>query len=216
MAHAIGAASEGSDAHASTTADRAELMEEAKLFAAARQGSVEALDQLLKRLASQLWEDLQGRPRPRGLGPSAGLSDIAQDTLLAAQQHFAKFQRCSFADFHQWARKIFFRRLQERARNHRHRNREEVKRFFAFALQARLGGDEQRLDQAAELHEEAERAYRLYQSLALHERSILQMRVLEGLPYARIAAATGITPDAARAKFRRALARLKDRYDAHA
>lgn len=188
------------------------------LISEARQGSVVALDKLIELLADYLWSELCGRRKPRGLGPSHGLSDLVQDTLVRVREKFDRFQRDTFADFKQWARTILHRRRQEWARNYRMRNREELRRKIRLAFEARLlteptgRGHEELMN----LREEAERAAAAFNRLKPHEQAIIQLRILEKLSYPQIEALTGLSAEGARTACRRAIAQLKKLFETDA
>lgn len=208
-------AADGRGAHPRAADDDAG---ERALIDAARRGSAAALDQLIERLADYLWRELGGRPKPRNLGPSHGLSDLVQDTLLRVREKFDQFQRDSFADFKQWARAILFRRRQEWARNYRTRSRDDIRRRLGLALDARLNRHGVRgvQEEALERRQETDRAFAAFERLKIHERNIIRLRVLEGLRFHEIAALTGMSAEGARTAYRRASARLKRLFHADA
>ena len=78
-----------------------------RLIIDARSGSAAALNELLEMLSTQLWAEHSRRSKPQDLGPSRGLSDLIQETLVQARANFDRFERDSFADFKQWARTDF-------------------------------------------------------------------------------------------------------------
>ncbi len=185
------------------------------LIADARAGSDAALDKLIELLADCLWTELGGKRRPRGLGPSHSLSDLVQDTLLRVREKFDRFERDTFTDFKQWARTILHRRRQEWARNFRARNRDDHKQAIGMALRARLSanGCSVRQDELAEHGEEVNRAYAAFKRLKPNEQFIINLRVLEGLRYPQIEALTGLSREAARTSYRRAIERLKKHFE---
>ena len=89
-------------------------------------------------LSAKLWSELDPRRRPHGLGPSTGLSDLIQDTLLRVREKFERFERGSFVDFAQWARAILYRRRQELARKFRMRNDVVRREEIGWLLRTRL------------------------------------------------------------------------------
>ncbi len=184
------------------------------LIAAARQGSVEALDKLIERLSEHLWEELSGRRRRRSPGLSHGSSDLIQDTLLRVRQQFDKFERDTFTDFKQWARSVLYHRRLEWTRNHQARHAEHHKRMIWELFHARAAEDNSG-EAAHEIciaqRQEAERAYALFQSLKPHEQFVIELRLLNGQSYKQIAELTGSKEDAARMAYERALAKLRSR-----
>jgi RNA polymerase sigma factor (sigma-70 family) len=182
-----------------------------RLIADARGGCPASLDKLIEMLSKHLWAELGGGRKPHGLGPSHGLSDLIQDTLIRARERFCNFERDSFADFKQWARTILFRRRQECARNFRFRNDAARKERIGLLLFDRISlqGAEASPDQAAQLQEEATRAFAAFESLKPHEQFIINLRAIEGLRYPDIAALTGWSKEAARQAYRRAIEQLR-------
>ena len=112
-----------------------------RLIADARAGSDAALDELMEQISEHLWAELGGRRKPRGLGPSRGLSDLIQDTLVRVRQKFAKFERHTFVEFKQWARTVLHRRRQEWIRNYQARNSREKKEKIWLVTRGRHAAD---------------------------------------------------------------------------
>jgi len=179
----------------------------------ARAGSQESLDRLIEVLSEHLWREVSARRSRRGMGPSNGLSDLVQDTLVRVREKFSQFEHGSFLEFKQWARAILFRRWQELARNHQARTNEEQRLRIWMALVARgivPRGDE---PDTIELLEDQEKAFRLLESLRPHEKNIIQLRLMHGLKFREIAAAAACTEDAARMAYARAIDRLKGLFE---
>jgi RNA polymerase sigma factor (sigma-70 family) len=182
-----------------------------RLIAEARGGSAAALDKLLELLSKHLWLELGRSRKPTGLGPSRGMSDLIQDTLLRVREKFSRFERGSFADFKQWARTILYRRRQECARSFRYRNdamRKEQIGLFLFARITAQGSGMPHED-AAQLKEEGARAYAAFERLKPHEQFIINLRAIEGVRYPDIEALTGWGKEAARQAYRRAIEQLR-------
>jgi RNA polymerase sigma factor (sigma-70 family) len=182
-----------------------------RLIADARAGCQVSLDKLMEMLSKHLWTELGGGRKPHGLGPSHGLSDLIQDTLVRVREKFAKFERGSFADFKQWARTILYRRRQEWARNYRFRNDAVRKEQIGLILFSRMApqGVAAAHEDAAQLKEEAARAGAAFERLKPHEQFIINLRAIEGLRYPDIEALTGWTKEAARLAYRRAIEQLR-------
>ncbi len=187
------------------------------LIAEARLGSTAALDQLIERLAEQLWAELGSRSKPRGLGPSHGLSDLIQDTLVRVRQKFSKFERDTFADFKLWASAVLRHRQQEWIRNYRARNSDEKKEKIWLAIRGHASSDRHSNRQDAAQHrEETKRADSAFASLKPNERFIINLRLLEGLRYKQISEMTGWSEDAARKAYDRAIRRLRKLFQSNA
>lgn len=181
----------------------------------ARAGSQDALDRLIEVISDQLWREIGVRRNRRGMGPSQGLSDLVQDTLVRVREGFFRFREGNFPEFKQWARTILFRRWQELARNHQTRTSDEQKQRIWMALVER--GLMRRTDDSNgfEEEEEQEKAARLMGSLRPHEQNIIQLRLIHGLKFGEIAKCSGWTEDAARMAFTRAIERLRELYEAN-
>ena len=201
----------------SSRARKGEATELDRLIADARAGSAAALDSLIERLAEHLWAELGSRQKPRGLGPSHGLSDLIQDTLVRVRQKFSKFERETFVEFKQWARAVLHRRRQEWIRNFRARNSAEKKEKIWLAIKSRVASDARarRQDDPAQYREETKRADAAFACLNPNERFIINLRLLEGLRYKQIAEMTGWSEEAARKAYDRAIARLKKLFEAN-
>jgi len=184
------------------------------LIAEARAGSATALDTLIGQLSEHLWTEVGLGRKPRGLGPSRGLSDLVQDTLVRVRQKFGKFERHTFVEFQQWARAVLHRRRQEWIRNYRARNTSEKKEKIWLAIRSRIASDRQReLDDPAERREQTKNAYAAFEHLKPNERFIINLRLLEGLRYKQISAMTGWSEEAARKAYDRAIAHLKKMFE---
>jgi RNA polymerase sigma factor (sigma-70 family) len=188
-----------------------------RLIADARAGSAESLDKLIEQLSRHLWAELGGGRKPRGLGPSHGLSDLIQDTLVRVREKFGKFERHTFAEFKQWARAVLHRRRQEWIRNYRSRNADTQKEKIWLAIRTRIASESGgRPDgDPAQRREECERAFAAFGRLKPNERFIINLRSLEGLRYKEIGAMTGWSEEAARKAYDRAIAHLKELFQAN-
>lgn len=188
-----------------------------RLIADARAGSTEALDALIEQLSQHLWAELGGGRKPRGLGPSHGLSDLIQDTLVRVREKFGKFERHTFTEFKQWARAVLHRRRQEWIRNYRARNADSQKQKIWLAIRTRVASESsgRRAGDPAQRREECERAFAAFGRLKPNERFIINLRLLEGLRYKVIGAMTGWSEEAARKAYDRAIERLKKLYLGH-
>lgn len=186
------------------------------LIVDARNGSTTALDRLISLLSKNLWDELAVRRR-RAVRASHGSSDLVQDTILRVREKFDRFERDTFADFEQWARSVLYHRRLEWNRNYQAHHAERHKQKIWDTIRLRLGGRHALADHelAIERREGAERAFALFQSLKPHEQSIIRLRLFEEQSYPQIAEMTGITAEAARKKYDRALDRLKGRFESH-
>lgn len=199
-----------SGSSSSSKSRRRESSEYDSLIGEARNGSMEALDRLVERLSAELWRDLASRRRKKP-GAAHGSSDLVQDTLLRVRQQFDKFERDTFADFKQWARSVLFRRRLEWVRNHQAHSDERHKQMIWSVLRSR--GEGVTLQAAHEIEadqrEEAERVFRLFREFKVNEQFIIELRLFQELSYEQIAAMTGLTKEAARKAYDRAIDKLR-------
>ena len=88
-----------------------------QLMRSARAGNKEALGRLLEHYRSYLW--LLSRTQiGRTLQPQLARSDLVQETLLRAQQHFETFAGDTERKLVAWLRRILVRRLADELRHH--------------------------------------------------------------------------------------------------
>jgi RNA polymerase sigma factor (sigma-70 family) len=185
-----------------------------QLVAAARGGSSERLDRLVEVLSECLWAEFANRRKLQLLSPSRGPSDLIQDTLICVRLKFGDFQEETFGAFSRWARGIFFNRSREVGRNSRCRNAPERRESIRRAIKQRIGSNangSSPTDLMAE-QEEAARAYQLYGELKVNERTIINLRLFEGMSFVEIAKLTELKPDAARKSFDRAMLGLTESF----
>lgn len=190
-----------------------------RLILAAKSGVDAALDRLIELLASQLWAEL-GQRRLRGMSPSRSMSDLIQETLIRAREQFEKFDRTTFTEFKYWARGILYLRHKHLMRQHRSRFDERTRRkiWLAVAFRKNLPSAERpelAIEDKLEGREEAARAFAAFQRLKPHEQFIINLRVVEGLPFAQIAALVNSTEGAVTKACGRALKRLRGLFESH-
>ena len=137
--------------------------------------------------------------------------------VVRVREKFDKFERHSFTDFQQWARTVLHRRQQEWIRNYRARNSAEKKEKIWLAMRSRIGDvlRNARESDPAEAREEAARAAAAFERLRPNERFVINLRLLEALPYKQIATMTGWSEDAARKAYARAIRRLQSLYESN-
>lgn len=188
-----------------------------RLIADARAGSVAALDNLIEQLSKHLWAKVGPQRKPRSLGPSRGLSDLIQETLVCVREKFSKFERHTFSDFKQWAGVVLQRRRQEWIRNYQARNSDEQKQKIWMAIGARIPSSASNNcdHDPTEHREETKIAYAAFKRLGPSERFIINLRLIEGLRYKQISAMTGWSEDAARKSYDRAIGQLKKLLDSN-
>jgi RNA polymerase sigma-70 factor (ECF subfamily) len=187
----------------------------ARRIGLAREGRPSALDELLAAYRNYV-RLLASTSLRRDLRAKADPSDVVQETLLKAHQHFHEFRGTTEREWIAWVRQILVRTL---ANFHR-----------SFAAQGRAAAREQSLE--SELERSSEMLSRLalapgpspskeaqrrelgvlvadaLEQLEDADREVVVLRNLEELGWAEIAERMERTPDAARMHWARALRRI--------
>jgi RNA polymerase sigma-70 factor (ECF subfamily) len=173
-----------------------------QLLDAALAGSADALAALFAAIRPALL--LRARLQlPERLRTKVDESDVAQDALLAAHEHFTAFRGTTPAEFLAWLRTI-----------QRNAVGRAVERFTADARcvgreqplpEAPLPGGENTPSRNAMFNEAAEARERALQGLPEEMRLVIRLRTLEVLPYAEVARRMGRTEAAVRQLHCRAL-----------
>ncbi|HEX3999949.1 MAG TPA: sigma-70 family RNA polymerase sigma factor [Pirellulales bacterium] len=188
-----------------------------ELLQRARRGDRQALDDLLGAFREYLARVAQTQLRQQIQGKADG-SDLAQETLLEAHQHFAGFRGNSEAEFVAWLRTILAglvanhmrRYLGTQRRNARlERPLEVEKPGEASDTLVRLIANGSTPSEQAMGHEAQRRLDAALQQLPEHYRQVIVLRRIEGRPFAEVAARMGRTVQGAEKLLARALARLQ-------
>jgi RNA polymerase sigma-70 factor, ECF subfamily len=189
-----------------------------ELIEQATRGDAAALNHLLVRHRGRLRKMVAVR-LDRRVAARIDPSDVVQEVLAEAIQHFAEYLRTRPLPFSAWLRQIAWQRLVKLHRHHirtrkRSVSREEAQSMplpddsvvrLARRLLARGSSPSQAL-----IHDELrERLRAALDLMAPHDREILVMRNLEQLPVAEIAAILGLTEGAVKVRHLRALQRLR-------
>ena len=154
--------------------------------------------------------------RLRNKSPSRSNVDFVQDSLLRVRGHFQTFQGDTFEQLTRWTWQILHQRHRETRRNRHTRYSDTMKRnIWAAVLAAKNLSDQPRLDKPVEeefvRREEIERVYAAFeQRLTPDERYIIELRLVDDLPYETIAAGVNRSSDAVRKAYKRAIDRLRE------
>jgi RNA polymerase sigma-70 factor (ECF subfamily) len=187
-----------------------------RLIEEARQNEPGALDRLLESYRNYL--RLVARA---GLGAAlrgkADPSDLVQETLLKAHQHFHQFQGATEAEMVAWLRQILVRNLADLARRYRASSRrlaqehslEELLVSASQNLSALVASNGQSPSQSALRRELSVVMADALAELPADYREVLVLRTLEGREWAEVARALGRSTDAARLLWARALKKLQ-------
>ena len=192
--------------------DTEELIEQAS------QGDPNALQHLLVRHRGRLRKMVAVR-LDRRLAARVDPSDVVQEALAEAIQHFPEYLRTRPLPFSAWLRQFAWQRLVKLHRHHIRAQKRSVRREEALPmplpedsvlrLARRLLARGSSPSQAL-IHDELRERLRVaLDQLAPHDREILVMRNLEQLPVAEIAAVLGLTEGAVKVRHLRALQRLR-------
>jgi RNA polymerase sigma factor (sigma-70 family) len=184
------------------------------LVVAAQAGCEKALALLIEALSALLWDDFRAQRNGFAVSASRGRSDLIQDALVTAREHFDRFEQSSFTAFRRWARGILRNRRLECARNHRCRNNLPLYEKLWRNIRQRVEAQPHlaQPDDALEWKQNVARIAELYELLGVDERFVIKLRLFKALSYPQIAALTGLAPDAVRKSYDRAIARLGDRF----
>ena len=188
----------------------------AALIHAARAGDKDALNRLLAAYRHYL-RILAAAGIGNALQAKADASDLAQETLLDASQHFGDFRGETSREFAAWLRKILARNLAELGRRYlgtgarrvqRERSLEQMLEDSSIAL-ARLGQkrEESPIDRAIR-DERAAFLADLLSNLKEDHRRVIVLRDLEQLPWEAVGTRMGRSAEAARLLWVRALQAL--------
>lgn len=184
-------------------------------FRAARAGSQEALGRLLESFRGYLLLVAQQEIAP-DLQAKGGASDLVQETLLDALRGFGQFPGGSEADLRAWLRRLLLNNLFSFTRRYRQADKREVGRELSLAVgsssgerDAGLAADVASPSDAAIEHEQAERIARALARLPDDYRRVIHLRYQEEQSFEAIGRSMGLTANAARKLWVRAIKRLQ-------
>jgi RNA polymerase sigma-70 factor (ECF subfamily) len=189
----------------------ADSAETCRLLELAQAGDRGACEELLARYRPELCRFLNWRLDAR-LQPRVDASDVVQETQLEVFQRLADFLARRPMPFRLWLRKTAYERLLKVRKRHLLAEQRTVVReapapaFLRLAEYLLASGStpSQRLDR----EERAVRVRRAVARLPDADREVLLRRTIEGLAFADIGSALGISAVVARKRYGRALLRL--------
>src|SRR5262245_39346618 len=141
-------------------------------------------------------------------------SDVVQEAHADMARQLADYLARRPMPFHLWARKAAYNRLLNARRDHQAARR-DVRREAASPAASSVALARSILDpgpspsEAAAARELAERVAAAVARLDEADREVLLMRQVERLPYEEVACLLGVTAEAARQRYGRALIRLR-------
>jgi len=182
-----------------------------RLIRAAREGSPEALNDLLALYRAQIRYEaglrLEGAIKSKMDG-----SDAAQSVLMRATERFEQFRGESAGEFTAWLRTILANHLRDEQRRYRGESRavdREVRiqdlEWFDDQCEQLLASDPDQTASEAERRELSLKVAAALEQLPAASRDLLVLRGFDNLEWAEIARRIKTTPDAARMRWSRAL-----------
>jgi RNA polymerase sigma-70 factor, ECF subfamily len=188
-----------------------------RLIAAARDAEAGALDQLLGAFRNYLKLLAQTGLRA-ALRSKADASDIAQETMLRATEHFDQFRGVTEAELAGWLRQILARTMANLARHYqvvgarrvdRERSLEDMLAASSAALGKLIAGSEGSPSRAAQRREMSVILADALAELSEDYREVIVLHNLEELDWPEVARRMNRTPSAARMLWARALKQLR-------
>jgi RNA polymerase sigma-70 factor (ECF subfamily) len=183
-------------------------------IAAARQGSSEALGQLLEVCRDYLLLVATQEFDPK-LQAKVGPSDLVQETFLRAHRDFGQFQGRTQDEFRAWLRRILLHYLANVGKQYRATAKREAGREVSWdenLAAADKGpvapGESPSADLVAQ--EEDAALLRALPQLPAEYREVIRLRFEERLPFEEIGHCLTRTSEAARKLFARAVERLNE------
>jgi RNA polymerase sigma-70 factor (ECF subfamily) len=175
--------------------------DDVQLMLAFREGDVSAFDALFRRWAAPLLRYLE-----RMLRDAAVAEDLVQETFLRV--HGARERYEPQAKFSTWLYQI----ATNLARNELRRPRRRDPHRSLDAQDApRLAAEQPRADDVAHARRLSEDVERELAALPESQRAALWLSAVEGLPYAEVATALEVTPQAVKALVHRARSALAEK-----
>jgi RNA polymerase sigma-70 factor (ECF subfamily) len=188
-------------------------------LALARTGSAEALGQVLEACRGYLLLVAQRELDPQ-LGAKGGVSDLVQETLLDAVRDFPRFQGNSEAELLAWLRRVLLNNLVSFTRRYRAAGKRAVGREVALDgdhSSAERGGllaaDAPSPSAAAMDQEQAAAIQQALERLPEDYRRVIDLRYREERSFEEIGQLLGLTANASRKLWLRAVKRLQQETD---
>jgi RNA polymerase sigma-70 factor (ECF subfamily) len=180
----------------------------------ARAGSSEALGRVLESCRQYLLLIANEELDPE-LRAKVGPSDLVQESLLKAQQHFGQLQGSSEEDVLAWMRRILLNHLANVREHYRSTQKREIGRETPLSAigngsgQKQLATGEPSPSKQAAAEERSEELERAMAQLPEHYREALRLRHQEHCTFAEMGRRTGRSAEAARKMWARAVEQLK-------
>jgi RNA polymerase sigma-70 factor, ECF subfamily len=183
------------------------------LLAAARQGCERSMGELLTGFRDYLLL-VAKTEMPGDLRAKVGDSDVVEETLLAAQRNFCRFEGRAPAQLLGWLKAILAVRIAEINRNYRQTLKRDISRESSLVHDCQaepraVVDSPSAIAVRTETHEAIERALA---SLPSDYRRVIVLRNLENRSFVDIARELGRSPDATRKLWFRAIVSLQKCY----
>jgi RNA polymerase sigma-70 factor (ECF subfamily) len=180
------------------------------LIEAARRGDPEALGRALEPFRDYLLLVANQEIEPE-LRAKLGGSDLVQDTFLGAQRDLASFRGRSEIEWRLWLRGILVHLLANHRRHYRSTSKRRVDREVSLATTPRCDWPACNPSPSTNLAaQEAEAALRsAMDCLAEHHRNVVLWHHRDRLPFEEVGRRLGVSADAARKHWERALKALR-------
>ena len=185
----------------------------AGLIRAARNGSDQAMDQLIRECQPYLLA-IANVEIDTAVARKVGASDIVQNSMLSAQRCIADFEGETREQLLAWVRGILIKDLQQAHRYYhaqrRHVDRERpIRGLDASGNEFSLVDDGASPSELAAEREQEQRLYRAMRRLSPHEREVIELRNWQRLPFAEIGQRMDRSAEASRKLWSRAIVRLE-------
>ena len=183
-------------------------------ISAAKDGHGDALGVALESFRGYLLAVARGELEP-GLIAKGGASDLVQETFLEAHKDFDRFEGKDADDLCVWLRGILMHRLANFRRHYRETRKRRVDREIALSMvESPEGWEPSERDRTPSREVERREQYNaLREALARlpeKHRSVIVLRHEERLTFSQIGERSGISEDAARKRWGRAIELLRD------
>jgi RNA polymerase sigma-70 factor (ECF subfamily) len=191
-----------------------------ELAGAARSGCNQSLGQLVERCRNYLLL-VANRGIGADLRVKVGASDLVQETLLAAQRGFGRFEGTSDEELRLWLRRILLNRMASARRTYFQTAKRQASREQSLssesdsdAFQPSLVDAEITPQRRVLADEQTSIIERELARLPAHYREIVELRCFERRSFADTGQVLGISTDAARKRWCRAIECLRHQLDA--
>jgi len=202
-----------------TREPRAHRREDGQQIAAARQGSADALGELLESYHNYLLlianSEVGGELRPK-----CGASDLVQETFVRAQQGFAAFVGTTEGELQAWLRQILLNHCRNLRQTYRDTQKRDVGRELALEGLSSMVGPGMRPPDGqlspsgcAMASEEATLVAQALSALPDDYQQVVRLRNWENLSFQLIGERLGRSADAARKLWGRAILQLGAEWD---